>query len=344
VKGVESWIARRKTEGKREYQYLGRVTSVFEFKEARAAAEKWFTEKGEGVKDGNATIADACLAYVEDRRTEKSEKSAHDALKRFERTVFGTPFGATPLAKLKHPAIKAWRNSMVEPASHDKKPLSKAAGNRTMTALKAALNLAVDNDLVSAAKKVDWAKAKQYPKEESSKRRDLYLDLKQRQALLEAAAGAVRDLIEATMLTGARAGELTSALRSQFDQRSGTLTLRGKTGERQVPLSAPAAKLFERLAKSKLPFAHLLVRDDGKKWNHSDWDELVRDAAKEAKLPSGVCLFTMRHSFITTALQGGLAVSDLSRLVGTSTTMIERNYHHLIRDHVRERLAGVMMS
>jgi integrase len=154
----------------------------------------------------------------------------------------------------------------------------------------------------------------------------------------------VRDLIEAAMLTGARAGELISALRNQFDTRTGSLTLKGKTGTRTVPLSADAITLFERLAKSKLPMAHLLVRDDGKKWNHSDWDELIRDAAKKAELPPGVCLYTLRHSCITTMLQGGLAVSDVGRLVGTSAAMIERNYHHLVHDHVRERLRDVVMA
>lgn len=138
--------------------------------------------------------------------------------------------------------------------------------------------------------------------------------------------------------------ELISATRNQFDSRTGTLTLRGKTGERKVPLSAPAVALFEGLAKSKLPLAHLLGRDDGKRWNHSDWDELMRDAAKKAKLPAGVCLYALRHSFITAALQDGLAVSDVWRLVGTSARMIEKNYHHLVHDHVRERLADVLLA
>jgi integrase len=342
-KGSETWVARHKGEdGKRQWKPLGRVTGTFGFYEARDAAFAWLKDIERGIDPGAATVETACKAYVDDRRSEKSEANAHDAEMRFKRCVYDTSFGKIPLAKIRAAQIKAWRNALVEPTDSDIRPVSKATVNRTMVSLKAALNMAVRDRLVSADAAIEWGSVKAYP--DASRRRDLYLDLKQRRALLKAAEGAVRDLIEAAMLTGARAGELTSALRNQFDQRTGTLTLRGKTGERRVPLSAAPLKLFERLAKSKLPTAYLLVRDDGKTWNHSDWDELIRDAAAKAELPTGVCLYTLRHSFITTALQGGLAVSDVSLLVGTSAAMIQKFYHHLIDSHVREKLAAVVLA
>jgi hypothetical protein len=54
-----------------------------------------------------------------------------------------------------------------------------------------------------------------------------------------------------------------------------------------VPLSAAAAVLFERLVKDKPPYAFIFARDDGHPWAHSDWDELIRDAAEKAGLPKG---------------------------------------------------------
>jgi site-specific recombinase XerD len=83
------------------------------------------------------------------------------------------------------------------------------------------------------------------------------------------------------------------------------------------------------------------VRDDGKPWAHSDWDELVRAAATEAALPAGVCLYTLRHSFITTALIAGMSTLDVARLVGTSVMMIEKHYGHLVASAARDRLAKV---
>jgi integrase len=147
--------------------------------------------------------------------------------------------------------------------------------------------------------------------------------------------------MEAAALTGARAGELTGALRRQFDERIGTMQFDGKTGRRDVPLAPAALALFKRLSKSKLPAARLLVRDDGKPWQHSDWDELVREAAERAKLPKGVCLYTLRHSFITETLTSGVPTLDVARLVGTSLAMIEKHYGHLVAAGARDRLARV---
>ena len=67
------------------------------------------------------------------------------------------------------------------------------------------------------------------------------------------------------------------------------------------------------------------MRDDGKPWAHSDWDELVREAADAAKLPKKTCLYTLRHSFITQALVGGMPTLEVARLVGTDVSMIEKH-------------------
>src|SRR5690606_21575855 len=122
-----------------------------------------------------------------------------------------------------------------------------------------------------------------------------------------------------------------------------TATFRGKTGTRSVPLSPAAVALFERLARGKLPGAYLLTRDDGKPWGHSDWDELVRAAAEKAKLPKGVTLYVLRHSWITEALRSGMSTLDVARLTGTSLQMIEAHYGHLVADAARERLAEVTL-
>ena len=95
-------------------------------------------------EDGYSVEA-ACRDYVEDRRAEKNEACAHDADKRFERTVYGTAFGNVPLARLVSRDIKSWRQGT---------GLSKSSQNRTMTALRAALNLAVQNRRVAADRRL----------------------------------------------------------------------------------------------------------------------------------------------------------------------------------------------
>ncbi len=278
------------------------------------------------------SVADACRAYVQDRLAEKGEACARDAQQRFERTVYGREFGAIELRALRTAAIKAWREGL---------GLSRASANRTLTSLRAALNLAVTNRLLPLSAAREWRAVKPYL--HADRRRELFLDIAQRRALLSAASGAIRELLAAATLTGARPGELVRACVGQFDARTRTMRFVGKTGPRIVPLSAQAVALFERLAAGHAPADRLLVRDDGKPWCHSDWDEPVRRAAQRAGLPPGVCLYTLRHSFITQAICDGLTTLEVARLVGTSLTMIDRHYGHLVMDASRERLGRVQL-
>lgn len=328
-----TWIARlRDDAGHQHYRSMGYLSDAQDYDQAKAAALEWFKGFDAGVTDAPATLEALCREYVADRKREKGEATGHDADRRFARTVYGTTMGATQADRLRTTHYRRWLHGL---------ELGKSSANRTLTALKAALNLAVQEARLSAAREIEWRRVK--PFKDASRRRTLYLDLAQRRALLNAATGALRDLLEAAMTTGARAGELTSATRSQFDARTGSMSFQGKTGPRSVPLSPAALALFKRLSKGKLPKARLLVRDDGKPWSHSDWDELVKAAAKAAKLPSATVLYTMRHSFITQAISDGMTILEVARLVGTSITMIDKHYGHLATKSAADKLALVKL-
>jgi integrase len=332
------------------------------------------------LEDGKvATVASACRAYVRALKDEGRVAASHDAHMRFRRTVYGrtadSEFGPKPrkrnadaseqtssddrtthaeskrpprkwepvehaisntaLSKVRMPKLRSWHVELTS------KGLSKAAANRTLTALKAALNFSVANRSVSAAAATEWAQVE--PLKGAVRRRDLFLDIVQRRSLLANSTGGVRRLIEATMHTGCRAGELVSARRSAFDARTKSLSVIGKTGARAIPLADVSVALFAEFARDKLPSAYLLTRDDGKPWGHSDWDEEVKAAASRAKLPAGTCLYTLRHSFITQALLDGVSTLEVSKIVGTSLAMIEKHYGHLVHETARERLGKVQL-
>jgi integrase len=331
--GVCNWIARlRDDDGKQHYRPLGQATEAFGFHAAKRAAEAWFADFDVGVTDKPLTVAEACREYVQDLEAEGREDTAHDAQLRFQRTIYSDPMANVLVEKLRTERIKQWRNGLGG---------AKSSQNRNLASFKAALNLAVAHRRVNPAVAQEWRAVKKL--QNATNRRTLFLDLGQRRALLSACDGALRDLVEAAMLTGSRPGELVRMKRSQFDARTATATFNGKTGPRAVPLSPAATSLFKRLAKGKLPGAAMFTRDDGKAWAHSDWDELLRAAATAAELPKDVVLYTMRHSFITEALRGGMATLDVARLTGTSLPMIQEHYGHLVAEAARERLALVTM-
>jgi site-specific recombinase XerD len=348
-----SWIARARDEdtGKQRYRALGELSATLDYDKAVKAAREWFASLDQGVTTKErVTVESACREYVDNRRQAKGDKCADDAEWRFKRAVYDTTFGRTELARLRATAIRNWREGLG--TKDDKgRHMTKAGQNRMMTTVRAALNLAVTNRQVAATAAQEWRDVKQHAKADG--RRKIYLDVKQRRALLAAVTGAVRDLMEAAMVTGARPGELASAERGAFDGRLKTLKLNGKTGPRTVLLAPAAVTLFERVSKSKLPTAPLLARDDGKPWSRAEWTELVRDAAKNAvvegapadkdKLPLGVSLYTLRHSFITQAISDGMTTLEVARLTGTSLMMIDKNYGHLVQDVSMDRLAAVQM-
>jgi integrase len=329
-----TWIARMRDEdGKQKYKSLGQLTREFGYTQAKREAEKWFKGRDAGVSDKPPTIADACREYVADLETDGREDTAKDAKRRFKRYIYDEPIGKLPLTKIRTAKLKAWRNGLVG---------NQATQDRSMRSLKAALNFAVTNRRVTADVAREWRAVKAH--KNADKRRDLYLNLKQRRKLIEACEGSVRDLVEAAALTGARPGELVALKRSDFDARTQTINFKGKTGPRSVPLSPAAVKLFKRLAKGKLPKASLLTRDNGEQWKQTTlWSREIRAAAKAAKLPKGVVLYTLRHSFITEALRAGMSTLDVARLTGTSLPMLEAHYGHLAEESVRERLAEVEM-
>ena len=344
--GTFHWIARRYDEDAKDYRYkaLGQLSRTFDHSRAKRAAMQWFADADLGVPNTAPTVESACRDYVSDLEADGRKSTAHDARRRFERTIYGRPkakyvcelpsneIARVRLDRLRTKQIKEWRNGLGG---------AKSGQNRNLAALKAALNLAVEHKRVNPSVAQEWKAVK--PHKNANRRRRVFLDKKQRRALVRAANGAARDLVEAAALTGARPGELVGAKRSQFDPRTRSMTFKGKTGERTVPLSPAALELFRRLAKGKMPRAFLLTDDSGKRWPHSGWDAAVREAAKKARLPRGVVLYTLRHSWITEALKSGMPTLDVARLTGTSLAMIDEHYGHLVAEAARERLATVDM-
>lgn len=325
-----NWIARwRDQDGKQHYLAIGPASDALDYDEAKRRAKAWQRVCAAGVdaRTDVRTVEDACKAYVTSQRNLKGDAAAEDAEKRFKRTVYGTPLGAKLLDRVRQRDVEAYRDGLSG---------SKSTANRTMNVFKAAMNHAVKHRYVTADRAIEWQQAQSFT---VTTRRELFLDLDQRRQMLAQAKGPARDLIEAVMLTGARGGELKNARRSQFDERTNQMTFDGKTGKRTVPLSPAAVELFKRLAKDKLPTAYLFTREGGEPWRAFDWGYPVRVAAKG--LPAGTCLYTLRHSFITEAITGGLSPLEVARLVGTSLTMIDKHYGHLAQESARARLAAV---
>jgi integrase len=346
-----NWVARyRSDDGRQVYKALGPVTDENTYDAAKVEARRWRRAVDAGVKSNDVeTVADACADYVKALRKAKREGAAADAERRFARTIDADLLGRVQLAQLRERHLEAWRERLEAgefaslPTKRGRppapKPLSPAAFKRTLTPLKAALNRAVEKRYVSPDKSLEWRSVK--PEKDADGCRSLYLDRTQRRALLGAAKGGFRDLVECIALTGCRPGDPAAVLRRDYDARTGSIFFRTKDHPRTIPLSPAAKALLDRLAKLKLPNAHLFTRDDGNPWNPHDWREPVKAAAATAGLPEETVLYTLRHSWITDAIIAGMDLLTVAKLVGTSLLMIEKTYGHLVQDVARDKLAKV---
>jgi integrase len=357
-----TWIARYRNEaGKQKYKALGNVTSQFGFDRAKTVAAEWFEIQESAITATEIrTVIDACKAYVKSLILTNGAVSGHDAELRLGRTVYKSDLGKKQLSSVRITHVKNWRDGL---------KLKPANSNRTLTSLKAALNMAVANRQCVATLAIEWNEVQPLPNDK--KRRTLHLDLNQRRHLLaHCGEGSFHDFMEAAALTGARGGELADAKVSQFDARTGSMTFVGKTRlkvePRTVPISSAAIALFKRMADGKRPDDLLFMRDENTigasycevatrrycglakidrsiRWRSYDWGDMVRAAVTAADLPAATVLYTLRHSWITTTLTSGMGTLDVARLAGTSLLMIEKHYDHLVSDAARLRLANIEM-
>lgn len=339
AEGDGTWVARQLKEGSKKY-LLRSLGSLPDFNDAVRETQAWAGAVDAGGSHKSVTVETACKAYVEHQKAHVSTANGADAEGRFQRLVYGTPLGAVSLDRLRTTQIKTWLNEQLD-NDGDEEMLrkSKDSANRNLTALKAALNLALrDREVATDA---GWKTVSRFPG--AGRRRERYLSVDDRTALLEHCENDLASLVTSLMLTAVRPGEMATANVCDFDRKQGTLTLSGKTGRRTVTLSTTAREFFATECKGKLPTAPLLADGFGNRWNKDSWKKRFKEAVKAAKLPADVVLYTLRHVAISEMIAGGVDTFLVAKLAGTSTAMIDKHYGHLRHEQTRARLDAVAM-
>lgn len=352
---VGTWIARfRDSDGKYQLHSLGTletVTGADRYVEAIKRAGAWFDHRGGGGSKESLTVAEACSRYVQKARDEGRETAAKDLEGRFRRWVYSDKkLSNTPVIKLTPGMLNDWRNMLVKTPVmlQDKtkkatQPRAASSINREMAVLKAALNLALEDG--HATSDAAW-KVKLRPIKDASQRRDCYLDLGQRQALIANAPTDLAALIKALSLIPLRPGAVAALTVASFDKRLGVLTVgKDKAGrDRKINLPVSTAAFFAEQSKDKLPTAPLIARNDGQFWNKDAWKYPFKDAAKAAGLPAEAVVYNLRHSAITDLIKDHkLDVMSVALLAGTSLLMIQKHYGHLDSTRASEALAKLAL-
>ncbi|AZO39497.1 MAG: site-specific integrase [Mesorhizobium sp.] len=359
-----AWLAAsRSSDGRRLQTRLGRAddilpadgAAVLDHEQAKDAARIW----AKSLKVGNdaavaLTVNDALDRYFEARAAE-GMKSIDDAKARAAFHI-RPKLGSVKVADLTIEKVRTWRDGMVtaqkrlrtgkyaKKANIAQVDLSnpemirrrRDTANRTLTTLKAALNWAFNNRLVTDD--TAWRLVKPYRGTTSARVR--FLSPAEQKTLIAASNGAIRDLVSAALVTGARFGELARLRVSDYDAANKSVFVaESKSGKpRHIPLPAGGAELFERLAADRPSGEPLLRQESGAAWAPSTYNRSWKALLTQAKL-SDVTLHELRHTYASTMVRNGAPLIVVAEALGHSDTrMAEKHYAHLAPSYVADTI------
>jgi integrase len=156
-------------------------------------------------------------------------------------------------------------------------------------------------------------------------------------AELDALAGEMESPYDAAALVGAwcylRPSELLGLERRDVDLEAGLLHVRGtKTArsQRSVPVPQRARQALEELPP-RVDTRLVFPAPAGRRYALNNFrPREFAWAVDAAGLPESVTPYTLRHSGLSWALAAVIPAVDVARFGGTSVTMLERVYHHLL--------------
>ena len=343
--GADTWLAKHRdpATGKRLGKALGKATQsgTAAYDEMAAAAREWFVTVGQGVVT-DWTVKDACDSYLQALLAAHRNDAHRDAQTRVNAKIADADIARIKLNDLRQHHVQDWLNGLLKPDTEDDNDVlrrSKDSANRDLACLKAALNSAYRAQAVLTDRA--WKTVTKFPGVGRT-RRDAYLTVPQRKALLNACPDDLKLLVKGALLTGFRPGELAALKVADLVKATGTIRVEdSKTGYREVAISREAMVFFVEQAKDKLPSAYLLTRADGAQWSKDKWKDPFPDARKAAGLPAGVVLYSCRHTRLSDLVMAGVDLLSIAKLAGTSIEMIEKNYGHLRKQHLHHQLDRV---
>jgi integrase len=364
-KKAGSWTARLYAEGRYHKAALGLADDVSDadgvgilsFSEAQAAARRFFESKRRQIaglepdRTGPYTVAAALDDYHSDRYPTVTRPSL--AVLSSIETHLKPALGNVALSALTTKRIKDWLNGfaaspiLARPSRIGRKRRDiigtdgqrrrKATANRVYTVLRSALNHAfregrIDDDRA-------WRKVKPFRDVELAKIR--YLDPGERVRLVNACSGKFRDLARGALLTGARYGELTRMIVSDFDASAGTISVWiSKSGKpRHIVLTDEGKAFFEALTAGLNAGDLIFTNENGTAWKHSEQHRPIKAACEIAKIKPAISFHILRHTHGAALAMGGAPLPVIAKQLGHADTRItEKHYAHLAPNYVADTI------
>jgi integrase len=210
----------------------------------------------------------------------------------------------------------------------------RAAANRILTVLKAALNHAWREGKVSS----DDAWRRVAPFREADAARVRYLDRDECRRLVNASPEPLRTIVRGALYTGARYSELARMHVSDFHRDSGTVLVRtSKAGKvRHIEFTAEGLEFFQEITAGRVGSEFLFHRA-GAAWGKSHQQRPLTEACRAGKVTPAASFHTLRHTYGSLMVMDSVPLMVVARNLGhADTRMVEKHYGHLATSYVRE--------
>jgi site-specific recombinase XerD len=292
-----------------------------------------------------ATVAEAIAAYERDLKARGGAKKNASVLN------FHLPpaLMSKPVSLLTAREVRALRDSLLD------KALKRSSVNRFMTAFKACLTLAAEDDERITNRRA-W---KISALRDAANPRNVILTERQRREVVKAGYatggdrfGAFNETLAATGVRPVQARRLTVA-DLEADHPDGPRLMmpsskkgRGRKRVERAPVPIPAglANRLKALVVGRANHEPLLVDDNDAGWKENGHQRPFAVAAAEAGLPKDATAYSLRHSFITQCLLKGIPVRLVAASVDSSTAMIEQTYSKYITRPGADLMRGALID
>jgi integrase len=304
--------------------------------------------------------------YIENSYADwiKANRKTGEALVARIKSCFFDAFADSPLDQITAWNIEKWRKARLQTGR------TAATVNRDLSALKAALQRAVDWELIDRNPldkvkpgKVDNAGVVRYlsPDEEARLRKALEeRDRAMREARARGNAWRAereRDLMPeigtfgdhltpmvlVSLNTGIRRGELFGLDWRDLDLERGNLTIRGtgaKSGKtRHIPLNTEAARALKTWKEQTSDTGLVFVGRTGERFTNTKkaWTALLAEAGI-----TGFRWHDLRHHFASRLVMAGVDLNTVRELLGHSDLTMTLRYAHLAPEHKAAAVARLV--
>ncbi|WP_070154106.1 tyrosine-type recombinase/integrase [Sphingobium phenoxybenzoativorans] len=330
---------------------------VLNYGQAQDHARKWLTGKtGVEKVTANYTVGDALDDYL-NAFTGKDKVNTKRRADKLIRPILGH----VHLSKLTSAQIKKFLTDRANaPArlrtgkgkeqqyrpleTDDAKRKRRSTANRDMTVLKAALNLAFNEGHV--ASDAAWRKVKPFKGADRAKLR--YLTDDEARRVVNGAEGVFRKIVQASLLTGARWGELRRLRCVDVDLSTATAWLQETKGDvpRVCYLEAEGGELFKQQMAGKDGNALIFPGPTGARWNDAQQIRRMNEACKAGKVSPPASFHDLRRTYGARLALRATPMAVIAEALGHKDERItRRHYAHLspsyVADTVRANAAGL---